>query len=227
MLELIDHSIPAILLAFDKTINTDNIVYAEKTFALRLRQDKLAQINQGLNVLPFISYFREDHSMGRFNQVLNKRGIPFDGNSLQSGIMTRTPLQPVFLDYEILFWDKDAIRMNELIKRYYSICWRIQNVTIALDPSTNYKFNVLLSSPVDAIYKPPGPPAEGTRNDFYETGQMFIFSFKVKINGVIPDIDHTNSSFRIEKVKVNYTLDQEKIQYEFKVDSNNVVTRVL
>jgi hypothetical protein len=221
MLEIIDHSIPIILKALNvDDVKDENILYASKNFALRLRQEKLGQESvQPMNVIPFISYFRTKHEMSRFNQRLNKVGIPYDKNSNLDGRVVLTPMQPVKLTYEVIIWEKDAVKVNKWMKEFYSRSMKIQNVTISVDNSVDYKLTAqLISPPIDAFYS-------GGREKI-DLGQMFLFSFSISIIGAIPDIHEQDTKFRIQTAIVNYDIKPDLIKQEFKIE-NGQVTRIL
>ena len=231
MLEIIDHSVPIILKAIDLELDDSNIIYAEKSFALRLRQEKLAQIlPQNKNLVPFVSYFRQLTGVkaDRYNQRLNKIGIPFDKNSSLDGRTIFTPVQPVKVTYEAIFWEKDAVRINKWIKEWFSrfdARGKLQNITVIIDDSVSYKLTVQLSDPVDAFTS--GTGKDGARDNFPNVGQLFMFKFKIGIIGAIPDLHTQITKFRIESVSVNYDFQKEFIKQEFTVDTDGKVTKVL
>lgn len=219
MLEIIDHSIPAILLALDSSVDENSVIFSTKEHALELRQNKLAQQSpQPMNIVPFISYMRTKHVESRFNQRLNKVGIPYDKNSTLNGRVVFTPVQPVKLTYEVIIWEKDVIKINTWIKEWYSRSRKIQNVTVELDDTVSYKLTAQLEGPpIDAVYS--------GSIEKKQLGQLFLFSFNINIIGAIPDIHSQTTKFRIQTARVNYNASPDLIKQEFKIE-NGTVTRI-
>ena len=101
----------------------DDIIFAPEEYSLRARAEKIKADNK---VLPFVSYYRvAEPDWERYRKILVAgRGVPI-GKNETTGDTIFGRMMPIKLNYNIVFWEKNAVTINTILKNHIFKAGRI------------------------------------------------------------------------------------------------------